>query len=555
MLGGATKKAFTYGKRGRTTDQISTDDSTSGDDVHLRTTLVLPSQTKKASSSQTRPAATNHGRSAMTSPRSKGATSRAQLKKHQTEPQHHLASEPSKRALVPTQASLSHISSPRRVKVSRDRAKLRAAELLQPSPRRVQVDIETLDESGRRVRNERRMTRPEFETVPSHPTRPNALPSTSRVHVAGKAKQPMSFTRDMDDMPPTRASQIIDLTTPAMQRTSRSSAGLRPQVDSQSVRSVRHKTVTRAIIISSDDSDTGESHPQVFNGHKPRQHPIVISSDEQDGNTPVSRASKRAPSNPPSAPEPVPPSIAQDIASHPVSPPFAWAPVNHLHRGSQRASTPRRVSIGRQPRRLTPIVSRNGRKSGFPKRSTPITPDILTDSELDLTQDFANLDLSSASAGVEGTELSPEWLHGLLEECQQRGPHEFSAFVETFPFDPVVRSSDGTVSTPLQKFRKIGEASYSEVFGIGDVVLKVIPLRDIAEAATINDIPESPPPSDASDVLREIVVTREIASTCGDGFTRLLKTYVVRGKYPSRLLSLWDEYDAQKGSESIRPGE
>lgn len=63
---------------------------------------------------------------------------------------------------------------------------------------------------------------------------------------------------------------------------------------------------------------------------------------------------------------------------------------------------------------------------------------------------------------------------------------------------------------------------------------------------------EIPAPSDAKDVLKEVIVTREMGEIC-DGFVKLLKTYVVRGRYPSLLLDLWDEYNEKKGSESIRP--
>jgi serine/threonine-protein kinase haspin len=38
------------------------------------------------------------------------------------------------------------------------------------------------------------------------------------------------------------------------------------------------------------------------------------------------------------------------------------------------------------------------------------------------------------------------------------------------------------------------------------------------------------------------------------GFIKLLKTYVVKGRYPEVLLRLWDEYNEQKVSESVRPG-
>jgi hypothetical protein len=118
------------------------------------------------------------------------------------------------------------------------------------------------------------------------------------------------------------------------------------------------------------------------------------------------------------------------------------------------------------------------------------------------------------------------------------------------------------------KFRKIGEASYSEVFGIGDVVLKVIPLRDENPDAGTNkkklkmntkynehgnDEEDGPAPSDAKDVLKEIVVTRAMGELC-NGFVNLLRTYVVRGRYPELLLELWDEFYERRGSESVRPG-
>jgi serine/threonine-protein kinase haspin len=144
-----------------------------------------------------------------------------------------------------------------------------------------------------------------------------------------------------------------------------------------------------------------------------------------------------------------------------------------------------------------------------------------------------------------------------------------------FPFDPIVWESR-SVGRERSKFRKIGEASYSEVFGIGDVVLKVIPLRDEGTVNVKGRTPtqtaigkpkpkygerneiqvlveEGPPPSDAKDVLKEVIVTRAMGDMC-EGFVKLLRTYVVRGRYPEVLLDLWDEYYEKKGSESIRPG-
>ncbi|TFY58992.1 hypothetical protein EVJ58_g6063 [Rhodofomes roseus] len=96
--------------------------------------------------------------------------------------------------------------------------------------------------------------------------------------------------------------------------------------------------------------------------------------------------------------------------------------------------------------------------------------------------------------------------------------------------------------------RKIGEALYSEVFGIGDVVLRVIPLRDEEQTSSRDDDGlESPAPSDAKDVLKEIIVTRAMGEIC-PGFVKLLRMYVVRGTYPLLLLVLWDNYNERKGN-------
>ncbi|KAF9569114.1 hypothetical protein CPC08DRAFT_813270 [Agrocybe pediades] len=203
-----------------------------------------------------------------------------------------------------------------------------------------------------------------------------------------------------------------------------------------------------------------------------------------------------------------------------------------------------------KPRQLTPI--RGGRKRLFvpPSPPSPTTP-----TDFDLSIDFADLNLS-VDAQTQNSYPSdftiPNFLIPLLQECHQEncGPHNFSTFIETFPYDAIfdpVRDR----GVDLQ-FKKIGEASYSEVFGIGDVVLKVIPLRDESKVPESLSEEEGPPPSDATDVRKEIIVTRAMGEV-HDGFVKLMKTYVVRGRYPEVLLRLWDEYDEQKGSESIRP--
>lgn len=191
-------------------------------------------------------------------------------------------------------------------------------------------------------------------------------------------------------------------------------------------------------------------------------------------------------------------------------------------------------------RPLTPI-----RLKGLTFPRLPPTPSTIAD--LDLSLDFANLTLSSTSVESHAVYDQPPHLIPLLDECGQDGPIEFSSFIEAFPVHPIVRSS----YPGRAEFQKIGEASYSEVFGIGDVVLKIIPIHN--EECLDEIDAETPAPSDAKDILKEIVVTRALGEMC-NGFVNLLKTYVVRGKYPSLLLDLWDEYDQTKGSESVRPG-
>ncbi|KAL1680761.1 hypothetical protein EV122DRAFT_275973 [Schizophyllum commune] len=216
-----------------------------------------------------------------------------------------------------------------------------------------------------------------------------------------------------------------------------------------------------------------------------------------------------------------------------------------------------------RPRQLTPI--RGARRKGLfvpPSPPSPLTSSDLEDISFASSAD--ELELDSSLSSLDEPPTFPEYVRPLLAECNQldSGPYEFSAFLNTFPFDPVVGGTRGHAA-----FRKIGEASYSEVFGIGDVVLKIIPLKDEEGRAATGAVgklkarrdstsdgedDEGPPPSDVKDVVKEIIVTRAMGQVC-DRFVRLLKAYVVRGRYPEHLLSLWDEYNEVKGSESVRP--
>ena len=206
-----------------------------------------------------------------------------------------------------------------------------------------------------------------------------------------------------------------------------------------------------------------------------------------------------------------------------------------------------------KPRQLTPIRGkRNQRLFDPPSPPSPTTP-----TDFDLSIEFSKFSLESSSQTQDSYRSEfevPKYLNPLLEECHQEtcGPYNFSAFIESFPFDPI--TSRGVEDVDVT-FRKIGEASYSEVFGIGDVVLKVIPIRDESEAgqSLTPEEEDGPAPSDAKDVRKEIIVTRAMGEVY-NGYVKLLKNYVVRGRYPEVLLQLWDEYKERKGSESVRPG-
>lgn len=315
------------------------------------------------------------------------------------------------------------------------------------------------------------------------------------------------------------------------------------------------KSGVEVIAISDSEEEAAPKPPKRGAG---RAKAIVISSDESEDDKPLRPVSK-PPAAKTSTVSQKRPRMQVEVVISPikriVKAKSNTPPVQVQLRTPSPAPAPRYIPLPiPQPsraRQLTPI-RRGGSKALF---QPPSPPSPTTPTGLDLSLDFDFSELSLTPSKARQSISTPEYLVPLLEECAQSSPHEFSAFIETFPFDPIVQPVDEDISSPNDvQFRKIGEASYSEVFGIGNVVLKVIPLREdtSASAPTISET-ETPFPSEAKDVLKEIIVTRAMGEVC-DGFVKLLRTYIVRGRYPEVLLSLWDEYHQRKGSESIRPG-
>ncbi|TFK22321.1 hypothetical protein FA15DRAFT_622634 [Coprinopsis marcescibilis] len=298
-------------------------------------------------------------------------------------------------------------------------------------------------------------------------------------------------------------------------------------------------------VVLSDDS---ESEPEVKARPPPPRKPTT---------KPLSRLPTVEVLIPP-APYPIAP-IAKEPSETRITTPAT--PPKPKPRPLHRPAFHRPPSPIARPRQLTPI--RGNRSKGLFDPPSPPSPTTPTD--LDFSLDFSelSLDLGYNDTPTAAEHDIPEYLRPLLEECHQEvcGPHDFSSFIESFPFDPILQ--EGRPNGHELEFRKIGEASYSEVFGIGNVVLKVIPLRDESTKTTAAQMTlaprsnavgeqEGPAPSDAQDVRKEIIVTRAMGEVYG-GFVKFLKTYIVRGKYPQLLLQLWDEYNDKKGSDSIRP--
>ena len=445
----------------------------------------------------------------------------------------------------------------------------------------VDVEILILDGDGRRISQERRVSRTD---IIMNPINADNTVENARTRSADGYRENGEDTFDSDD-------------------------DVQPRPARRVVRRAK------AITIISDESDASDTAPLETSPYEFNDCPVQ--SDSSDSPVPMNPPSPIDSTTPP--PESTPANKPlQSALSFPlesglsdmliplaISPPPRAShhhPLRHHFRSlmvtppaiPRTRLRPRFPSPRPRPRQLTPMRNGAGARSLRLFERPPLSsPSTLTDSDLSLECSVdLDLDIGTAPSGLpqlDGKlanaglcfEPPPEYLMPLLTECDQEesGPHEFSAFIEMFPVDPIVWDARDKWMVNDARFRKIGEASYSEVFGIGDVVLKIIPLRDETpngrakgptptqawskskskSAVAYGNAPQEreerdgPPPSDAKDVLKEMIVTRAMGDIC-DGFVKLLRTYVVRGRYPERLLKLWDDFFERKGSENVRPG-
>jgi hypothetical protein len=128
-------------------------------------------------------------------------------------------------------------------------------------------------------------------------------------------------------------------------------------------------------------------------------------------------------------------------------------------------------------------------------------------------------------------DVSRKALAALLEPANQQAPLAFTEFLDTFKTQELEtisshgpRNKARTVQRASLKYRKIGDASYSEVFGIGDVVMKIIPLALEIEGSDDDeeDIDDVPFKSSLESVLKEIVITKTVGDS-HEGFIKLLR--------------------------------
>ncbi|KAM3910033.1 serine/threonine-protein kinase haspin, partial [Leptodactylus fuscus] len=103
---------------------------------------------------------------------------------------------------------------------------------------------------------------------------------------------------------------------------------------------------------------------------------------------------------------------------------------------------------------------------------------------------------------------------------------------------------------------KVGEGVYGEVFrtlrGGQHVALKVIPIEG---SLKINGEHQK----SFAEILPEIIISKELSllsegvENRTSGFIQLHSAHCVQGSYPSELLSAWDTFSEEKGTENERP--
>lgn len=155
---------------------------------------------------------------------------------------------------------------------------------------------------------------------------------------------------------------------------------------------------------------------------------------------------------------------------------------------------------------------------------------------------------SSRTVANESSILVQPELSTVDKVLQRCGRPQIVPFNELYPEEVYLQS------------KKVGEGSYGEVFLLPSTlqtnpdlpppVLKVVPVDG---TALINGEPQTL----LKDMLAEIVVSAELSKLGDQGlassFVKVVDCFLTEGRYPKKLLELWDAFDEEKGSENDRP--
>ncbi|WVQ65351.1 uncharacterized protein L199_003527 [Kwoniella botswanensis] len=229
----------------------------------------------------------------------------------------------------------------------------------------------------------------------------------------------------------------------------------------------------------------------------------------------------------------------------PISVPTSPEIIFKAHR---RVNRPGKVVIPRSPisSPASTIKPKTKSRKSIPEVVIPTSRKVKPLGEL--TKQFKEVTIEdtpfSAAEDVSPIEDPQIALGDLLSACSSSTIGQFTNFLE------------GGRLPEYCSIRKVGEASYSEVFGLvvnAEVryVLKVIPLLSSAEVnKTDGPMPDC---TKVEDGKREIEVTKRMSQVPGGGFVEYIGSYVVEGVYPQQLLEEWDEYKGTEGSASVRP--
>lgn len=185
-------------------------------------------------------------------------------------------------------------------------------------------------------------------------------------------------------------------------------------------------------------------------------------------------------------------------------------------KSSRRRATKRQVLDG-----VILPSSKTTSSSIAPSNKATITQITTSTIVSNITDEITNLAIETEPVASTSTSLSKsQEFERLVAACTSTRVHDFSQLLTS----PAVSSllGQGSSSMPPAKsaLRKIGEASYSEVFSMGivggnKIVIKVIPLVDHQKDVTSTEEAEFPDTSYPRDVLRELEITQRMGGDEG----------------------------------------